>query len=391
MKTNDLFKGLSIEDEKQLFTFSRKAQLSIEKLKYYNDNTIFPSGNDLIRILDTSGITELELKLMMGILDGPTLEVLKANSRNVARSIYISNEKTVSENHSLAFKTDLGQMFKGDCVSLMSQMDRESVDLIFADPPFNLNKNYESGMNDKVETEEYLKWTEQWVKGCIDLLKYGGSMFVWNIPKWNTHIAGILNRYLTFKNWIAVDIKYRLPIKNRLYPSHYSLLYYTKGEKANVFNEQRLPLESCRHCGGDIRDYGGYKDKLNISGINLTDVWYDIPPVRHSKYKTRESNELSLKLLERIISLASKEGDLIFDPFGGSGTTYIVAEILNRLWIGVELGDIDLIEQRFKDIESHCEYIEKIRCNKNRLITEGMRKLRLKNGHWLPETLKCAK
>jgi site-specific DNA-methyltransferase (adenine-specific) len=62
-----------------------------------------------------------------------------------------------------------------------------------------------------------------------------------------------------------------------------------KGEKPKTFNEQRLPLENCRHCGGDIRDYGGYKDKLNLKGINLTDVWYDIPPVRHSKYKNRNS------------------------------------------------------------------------------------------------------
>lgn len=127
------------------------------------------------------------------------------------------------------------------------------------------------------------------------------------MPHWNSYIAGILNQYLTFRHWIAVDIKYSLPIKNKLYPSHYSLLYYIKGEKPRVFNEQRLPLKHCRYCGGDIHDYGGYKDKLNINGINLTDVWYDIPPVRHSKYKTRDGNELSLKLLERVISIASQK------------------------------------------------------------------------------------
>jgi site-specific DNA-methyltransferase (adenine-specific) len=166
------------------------------------------------------------------------------------------------------------------------------------------------------------------------------------------------------------------------------LLYYSKGEKASVFNEQRLPLEVCRHCGGDIRDYGGYKDKLNQDGINLTDVWYDIPPVRHSKYKTRESNELSMKLLERIISLASREGDLVFDPFGGSGTTYIVSEILRRRWIGIEIGETDSIIKRFQDIEFQRECIRDIQKNKNTLFTSQTRRTRIKNGHWLPETLK---
>lgn len=191
-----------------------------------------------------------------------------------------------------------------------------------------------------------------------------------------------------FRHWIAVDIKYRLPIKNRLYPSHYGLLYYTKGEKPTKFNEQRLPLEICRHCSGDIHDYGGYKDKLNPKGINLSDVWRDIPPVRHSKYKTRDSNELSMKLMERIISLASDEGDVVFDPFGGSGTTYIVAEILKRRWIGSEIGPIDTIIERFNDIVFQREYIEKIQANKNKLFTEEMKKSRIKKGHWLPETLK---
>ena len=148
-----------------------------------------------------------------------------------------------------------------------------------------------------------------------------------------------------------MDIKYSFLIKNRLYPSHYSLLYYIKGAKPKVFHKQRIPLAVYRHCGGDIHDYGGYKNKLNVNGINLTDVWYDIPPVRHSKYKNRNSNELSLKLLERVISMASNEGDLVFDPFGGSGTTYIVAEILKRKWIGIEIGDVSAIRKRFEDID----------------------------------------
>ena len=103
-----------------------------------------------------------------------------------------------------------------------------------------------------------------------------------------------------------------------------------------------MPLETCPKCFTDLKDYGGYKDKMNPLGVNISDVWTDIPPVRHTKYKKRkEANELSVKLLDRVIEMSSKPGDVVFDPFGGSGTTYAVAEIKQRKWIGVELGPID--------------------------------------------------
>ncbi|MEH7574261.1 DNA-methyltransferase, partial [Cytobacillus firmus] len=321
------FKALNITSDSSLRSFSKSVKINLTKLRYYNEKNIFPSHSDFQAINSITGISELELKLNMGILDKNIINLIQQHSNNIYGIIKNTekNKPIYNENTkpTLQFNTDLGKLFQGDCLQLMDSIEKESIDLIFADPPFNLDKKYESGMNDKISDDEYLQWTEQWVLKCIDLLKEGGSLFIWNLPKWNTHIASILNKYLDFRHWIAADIKYRLPIKNRLYPAHYGLLYYTKGEKPSVFNEQRLPLQICRHCAGDIHDYGGYKDKLNLKGINLSDIWLDIPPVRHSKYKTRGSNELSLKLLERIISLASNEGDTVFDPFGGSGSTYI--------------------------------------------------------------------
>ncbi|MBO8129618.1 MAG: site-specific DNA-methyltransferase [Peptococcaceae bacterium] len=385
---NRLFKALGITNRSELRLFAQKSGISVKKLEYYNEEGILPSRTDLPRILNVSGLSELELKLKLGIIDNFILNAIGEHSGEIVKLIEEDiNVKSEDYAYKRVFETSLGTLYQGDCLSLMDDMEKESIDLIFADPPFNLNKVYESIMNDKLTKQEYLEWTEKWVLKCIDLLKEGGSIFIWNLPKWNTYIANILNQYLSFRHWIAVDIKYRLPIKNRLYPSHYALLYYTKGDRPNTFNEQRLPLEICRHCGGDIHDYGGYKDKLNPNGINLTDVWYDIPPVRHSKYKTRDSNELSIKLLERVISLASNEGDIVFDPFGGSGTTYIVAEILNRRWIGIEIGPTDTIIDRFNDIGFHRSLIAEIQRNKNKLFTEEMVEIRKQNGHWLPETL----
>ncbi|WP_018885345.1 DNA-methyltransferase [Paenibacillus massiliensis] len=390
MFDNKLFKALNIKTDVDLKLFSKKSSLTLAKLKYYNEQGLLPNSGDLEKIVIASGISELELKLKLGILDDSILDLLNLRSKEISEFIkddLAQKQNIPDKKHTFAFETQYGQMYQGDCLSLMNTMKNESVDLIFADPPFNLDKKYESGINDKISEEEYLRWTEKWVLQCVDLLKEGGSFFIWNLPKWNTYISNVLNKRLTFKHWIAVDIKYRLPIKNKLYPSHYSLLYYTKGARANTFNEQRLPLEICRKCGGDIRDYGGYKDKLNLQGINLTDVWYDIPPVRHSKFKTRDANELSMKLLERIISLSSNEGDLVFDPFGGSGTTYAVSEIMKRRWIGIELGSIDLVRERLDNLEVQKNYLEEIQKNKNTLFTDAMRKIRIKNGHWLPETL----
>jgi site-specific DNA-methyltransferase (adenine-specific) len=139
-----------------------------------------------------------------------------------------------------------------------------------------------------------------------------------------------------------------------LYPAHYSLLYFTNG-KPRRFERPRIPIPTCRHCGGDIKDYGGHRSKLNPEGINLSDAWTDIPPVRHRSTKNRGANQLSEKLLERVLTISSQPGDLVLGPFGGSGTTYAVAERTHRHWLGIELGDVDPIIRRLKGEEAQCE------------------------------------
>ena len=252
-----------------------------------------------------------------------------------------------------------------------------------------MNKSYLSEIDDNLSLLEYISWTEKWLDECIRTLKDGGSLFLWNLPKWNTYFSEFLNQRLTFRHWIATDIKFSLPIQSRLYPSHYSLLYYCKGERPNVFHPDRLAMDTCPKCYGDIKDYGGYKDKMNPKGINLTDVWLDIPPVRHPKYKGRkEANELSIKLLDRVIEMSSNPGDLIFDPFGGSGTTYIVSEIKKRRWLGIELGPIDDIPKRFENIDLEKNYLNNYRSNFNSLFNEKTKCKRLEKGLWTAETIR---
>jgi site-specific DNA-methyltransferase (adenine-specific) len=255
--------------------------------------------------------------------------------------------------------------------------------MVFADPPFNLDKDYPSGIDDNRKEEEYLSWCETWLSHCTRVLKHGGSLFVWNIPKWNTYISRYLNNLLNFRHWIATDITYRLPIRGRLYPSHYSLLYYCKGKKPKTFNPDRTPLETCRHCYNDIKDYGGYKRKMNPEGKSLTDVWYDISPVRHSKYKNRsQGNELSIKLMDRIIEMSTEPDDLVFDPFGGAGTTYAVSEMKNRRWLGIEIGPTEAIETRLSDTSDELEHLREIRDDLNNLFPDEVKKKRKKKDIW---------
>jgi site-specific DNA-methyltransferase (adenine-specific) len=277
-------------------------------------------------------------------------------------------------------ETNFGELYKGDCIKIMKNFEDNSIDCIFADPPFNLNKDYGPTVNDSMTERAYLAWSQKWLNEAIRILKPGGSLFVYNLPKWNLLLSGYISDKLTFRHWIAIDKKQSLPISGRLYPAHYSLLYFIKGNKPNTFNPPRLPLEVCRHCGGDIKDYGGYKHKMNPRGINLSDIWSDIPAVRHKKYKKRQANELHLKFMDRILDIATKEGDIVLDPFGGSGTTYIAAELKRRKWIGIELSTTDDIIKRFKTIIEDEEHLNQIRKKVNTLFTEDAIAIRKKFG-----------
>lgn len=251
--------------------------------------------------------------------------------------------------------TDLGALFAGDCLDVLPAIRDEVVDTVFADPPFNLGKEYGERTNDL--RPDYLEWCHRWLAECVRILKPGGSMFVYNLPKWNIPIgAFLMEQGLEFRHWIAVEISACLPIPGRLHPSHYSLLYYSKG-KPKTFRRIRTPITVCRHCGKELKDYGGHRNAMNPNGVNLKDVWTDIPPVRHRKFKSdaRKANALSTKLLDRVIELSTLPGDLVVDPFGGSGTTFAVCENRGRHWLGIELDFADVIVERLEcdDIKSH--------------------------------------
>lgn len=128
------------------------------------------------------------------------------------------------------FETELGALYNEDCIKVLTTMPDQSVDTVFADPPFNLSKVYDEGINDSLSITEYTEWCFKWIDECIRILKPGGALFIYNIPKWTTTFSDFLNKRMTLRSWIAVDMKFSLPLSGRLYPAHYGLLYYIKGE-----------------------------------------------------------------------------------------------------------------------------------------------------------------
>lgn len=375
-------KGLT---ESQVITYFRKLGVSKNQLLDLRNQKRLPNlGIFRQGILTLTGMSQLEIFLSMGFVPPEYRDSYFKQIKKIAILLKKSRTKT-SNQIKPYFQNNLGKLYKSDCLDLLRSLPSNSVDLVFADPPFNLNIRYNPKVNDNLSVSAYLNWTYEWLDECVRILKDGGRIFVYNIPKWNIFVAAYLEKYLTFWGWIAIDMKANFPISGRLYPAHYALVSYTKGGRANTFNNQRMPLQICRHCGGEIKDYGGYKSKLNHEGINVSDVWSDIYPVRHSKAKNRKHNELSVKLMDRIISMSTNPGDLILDPFGGSGTTFAVAQLLNRRWVGSEIGDCEVIKARILNPEQDKFLLSKIYEEKNHLFSKESRLLRQKNGFWLPE------
>jgi site-specific DNA-methyltransferase (adenine-specific) len=271
----------------------------------------------------------------------------------------------VATNVSPFYVTDYGALFADDCMRVLACIQDGVIDTVFADPPFNIGKVYRVGTNDSKPDREYQAWCEEWITQCVRVLKPGGAIFLYNLPKWNVVFGAFLNTLgMEFRHWVAIEINACLPIPGRLYPCHYSLLYYTKG-KPKTFRRIRTPIGKCRHCGEEVKDYGGHRNAMNPKGVTLKDVWTDIPPVRHWKFKSknRQANALSTKILDRVVEMSTLPGDTVLDPFGGSGTTYVVCENRKRKWLGME---IDYSQDIVERIESG-----EIACHKNTDYVEG--------------------
>jgi len=230
---------------------------------------------------------------------------------------------------------ELDRVILGDCLTELKKIPDNSVDVCFADPPFNLDKKYAS-YRDQLSLQSYLAWCEEWLLELVRVTKPTGSILVHNIPKWLTYYAAILNEHAHFRHWIAWDAM-SAPLGKSLLPAHYGILFYAKQAKGTKFYEIRAPHKKCRECNAYLKDYGGKKDQMHPFGYLVSDVWTDIHRIRHSRRRDEHPCQLPIHLLERLILMTTDEGDTVLDPFLGTGTSAIAAKTLNRKYIGIEL------------------------------------------------------
>ena len=246
------------------------------------------------------------------------------------------------------FKSIINDISQGDSLEVMKKIPDDSVDITFADPPFNLKKRYNS-YYDKQEVEEYLSWCKKWLYEMVRITKPTGSIFVHNIPKWLIYFGSYLNEIAHFRHWIAWDAL-GSPLGKTLLPNHYGILYYVKSENFK-FYDIRMLHKRCRNCKYVLQDYGGKKSQMHPLGPIISDVWTDIHRIRHKTRRDEHPCQLPVHLIERLLLMSSDEGDIVFDPFIGTGTTAIAAKKLGRKYIGIDL-DKKYVELTKKKLEN---------------------------------------
>ncbi|MEJ5361065.1 MAG: DNA methyltransferase [Spirochaetota bacterium] len=241
----------------------------------------------------------------------------------------------------------INKIIVGDAIEIMRQIPDNSVDVTFADPPFNLKKKYNS-YYDKHDVQEYLLWCKEWLTEMVRITKPTGSIFVHNIPKWLIYFGSYLNEIAIFRHWIAWDAM-GAPLGKTLLPNHYGILYYVKSDKFK-FYDIRMLHKRCRKCHYILQDYGGKKSQMHQFGPLVSDVWTDIHRIRHRKRRDEHPCQLPVHLLERLLLMSSDEGDIVLDPFIGTGTTAISAKKLGRKYIGIDI-DPKYVEITNKKLE----------------------------------------
>jgi site-specific DNA-methyltransferase (adenine-specific) len=277
----------------------------------------------------------------------------------------ISNE--VTEQASSSENETVNKVVPGDSIEYMNSIKDKFpngfFDLAFADPPYNLSKNY-SQYEDTREADNYIEWCNRWLQGMYDVLKPGGALLVLNIPQWAVYHATFLLDKMNFQHWIVWDAL-STPA-GKLLPAHYSLLYFTKpgGEIKSNYDDLKH-IDHRKYCLRisciKKRKSSGNDDKEEIS-----DVWKDIHRIKHKKDRDSHPCQLPTKLMERIIQLFTDEESVVYDPFGGAGTTAIASKLLNRDYIISDLDEeyVKIAERNLKncfsqDVEGNPVYIRK--------------------------------
>jgi len=221
----------------------------------------------------------------------------------------------------------------GDCVNILSRFKEPVADLIFADPPFNIGYKYDL-YEDRKKYDEYRDWTKKWMTVCYHALKPTGSFWVAIGDEYAAEVR-IIGRELglNLRNWVIWHYTFGQNTKRKFARSHTHLFYWTKDPKNFTFNDMAVRIPSARQTT--------YADKrANPKGKLPDDVWSfsRVCGTFHERVSWHPC-QMPERLLERIIRVSSNEGDLVVDPFSGSGTTCVAAARLRRNYYGMDISE----------------------------------------------------
>ncbi|MEA5404755.1 adenine-specific DNA-methyltransferase [Arcicella sp. DC2W] len=237
------------------------------------------------------------------------------------------------------FGTNNHKIIHGDALTaLQTQVADNSVDLIFADPPYNIGKNFSGHIEKWASEEAYLDWCYQWIDLCLKKLKPNGSFYVMTATQFMPFFDIYLRKKLDILSRVIWSYDSSGVQAKKYFGSMYEpILFCVKDKNSYTFNANDILVEAKTGAKRKLIDYRKAIPTVYNSEKVPGNVWeFSRVRYRMDEYENHPTQK-PIALLERIIKASSNENDLVLDPFSGTFTTCAVAKALNRKCIGIEL------------------------------------------------------
>lgn len=231
------------------------------------------------------------------------------------------------------------RIIAGDCLKVMGYLPAGTVDLIIADPPYNLDKDYNGRKFSRMSEAEYAEYTDEWMSLAVPLLKDTGTMYVCCDWRSSSVIYEVLKRHLKVRNRITWQREKGRGAKSNWKNSMEDIWYATKSD-SYTFNVDDVKIR--RRVVAPYRENGSPKGWEETAEGRFRDThpsnfWDDIcVPFWSMPENTPHPAQKSEKLMARLILASSVKGDTVFDPFLGAGSAAVTAKKLGRHYIGIE-------------------------------------------------------